>query len=112
MYNKNKKQIVTILSEIEINGEQIEVKFTGKCREVDNGIGRYEFHGCIGFDSQPGLEVEEISWDKTLYSDNVNSSIDIYLNNNEDDIMNTMSEKYEPEDYPEPDYESNLPVYP
>ena len=103
-----KRQTVTTLSEIDINGKQIEVKFTGKCREVDNGIGRYECHGYVGFDSQPGLEVEEISWDKTLYSDDVNSIIDIYLNKNEDEIMNTMCEKYEPEDYPEPDYESNV----
>lgn len=107
MYRKATSQSVITTSEIEINGEYIEVEFTGDCMEVDNGIGKYECHGYVGFDSQPGLEVEEISWDKTLYSDDENKIIEIYLDEHEDEIIETICEKYEPEepDYPEPDFD-------
>jgi len=95
---------ITTKCEIDFKDQVVEVEFIGIVNEVDNGIGRYEYHGSIGFDSQPGLEVEEIEWDKTTYNDEQNSIIESYLNDNEDSIMDALCERYQteyPEDYDE-----------
>ena len=103
---RNNSGSVSVYREIEIgNEEYIEVEFTGTVEEVDNGIGPYEYFGFKGFDSQPGLEVQEFEWDRSLYSDEVNEKIEKFSNEDEDGIMSEMCEKYEPyePDYPEPE---------
>ena len=86
-----------IEQEIEIpfineKGEQdydyINVKFTIYASYGNLGIGSYEFWGFKGNDVQMGWDIDEVTWDKALYSPEVNEIIDKYLED-----MNSILEK-------------------
>ena len=98
---------------IEIEGIEGEIELLGKIEMVDNGIGPYEYWGSKCVDIQIGPEVQEISWDKTKYSEEQNKIIDKYIDDNFDDLAQKMEEEFEPPeeiepDFPEPDFPESI----
>jgi hypothetical protein len=79
-----------------------EVSFWADIKIVDNGIGRYEYWGSIGFDSRLEPETQEIFWDKTLYSDEQNEIINRYVDNHFEEMAQKFEESYEGEGEPDP----------
>lgn len=80
------------------NGEQdydyVPVEFEIYGSYGNLGIGSYEFWGFRGYDEQMGWDIDEVKWDKTLYSPEVNAIIDRYLEKHMDSILDEM-DKYE-----------------
>jgi hypothetical protein len=84
-----------------------EIYFYGTPKLVDEGIGRYEYWGTIGYhsDIQPTMEDSEITWDAengealTLEQDKI---IQQYLNDNIEEIENAIIQDHDFEpDYPD-----------
>jgi hypothetical protein len=82
----------------EAGKDECEVEFEGYPKVVDNGIGKYEFWGSIGYDSQLSVECEEVTWDETLYTKEENEIIEKY----EEEAAEELCKNFEP---PEPDYD-------
>lgn len=80
------------------NGEQdydcVSVKFVVDASYGNLGIGSYEFWGMRGYDEQMGWDIDDVKWDETLYSPEVNAIIDKYLGEHMDSILDKM-DKYE-----------------
>lgn len=74
--------------------ELLEVEFLADLREVDNGIGAYEFWGQGGNDVQMGVKCEEVYWNKKAYSDIENAIIEKYLDDNFESITREFEELY------------------
>jgi len=71
---------MTITEEIEINGELLEVEFTGDCSIENDGIGAYEYWGAKCYD--PGRDYaimdDNLTWDRTKYTDEQNAAIEAF----------------------------------
>lgn len=52
------------------------------------GIGSYEYWGIRGNDVQMGWEIEDWSWNESLYTEKENKVIEKYMNDHFDDICN------------------------
>lgn len=94
--------LFVIDQEIEIpftndKGEQdydyINVTFTVYATYGNLGIGGYEYWGTKGYDIQMGWEIDEVKWNKDLYSPEVNEIIDNYLDNNIDSILDKIEKR-------------------
>lgn len=72
----------SVLKEIEINGEYIEVEFTGDCKIEDQGIGPYEYWGHHCVDTRYEPVCDDVTWDDKLYNENENKIIEEYMNEN------------------------------
>jgi len=64
---------------------------------TDTGIGHYECHGGIGFDTNVCTDVVNICWDIELYTIEENQLIDVYVNDNYEDLCNEFYEIIERE---------------
>ena len=78
------------------------VTFTGTCRMNDEGIGSYEFHGSRGYDSRMVPECEDITWNEDYYSEEENAAIRAYLEENYNELVAEIEEKFEEEGGDEP----------
>jgi len=78
-----------------------EVEIWADLKMVDNGIGHYEFHGSKGFDSRIEPEVQQVFWNRKLYSKDQNDIIDNYLDDNQESIDEELIDNSNP---PEPEY--------
>ena len=83
--------------EIEFKNEQgeqdyryLDVEFKVKGQYLDFGIGSYEYWGMRGYDSQMGWEIDDITWDKSLYSEEDNKWIDDYVERRMDDFVDDI----------------------
>ena len=104
-------QVITI--------KDIVVTISGEIKMVDNGIGHYEFWGTTGFDTQIEPEIQNIIWDKSLYTDEENIIIDKYIDDNFDELSDLIEVSLTDDDYPEEynkeydeEYENDEPISP
>jgi hypothetical protein len=73
----------------------IDVDFEGEVQVGNDGIGSYEFWGYRGYDHGVDyLYCENITWDKSKYTDNENYIIEKYLEKNFDKIENEICHNY------------------
>ena len=86
--------MATLIKEIDAETlpETLEVLFFGDVREVDNGIGAYEFWGQGGYHVQMCVQCEEVYWNKEAYSDTENAIIEKYLDDNFESITREFEE--------------------
>jgi hypothetical protein len=83
--------MAVVTEEIEIApDEYIYVDFEGDPSYEDVGIGSYEYWGFRGNDSSMQWVLEDIQWDKSQYSDDVNTIIQKYFEKNMQDIENQL----------------------
>ena len=60
----------------------------------NNGIGSYEYWGAPGFDAGSDyMAVEDITWDRTLYTDTENKLIELYVECNLKDLEREAVQK-------------------
>jgi hypothetical protein len=83
---------MTVTEEFEIpfNDDYIYVDITIEASYGNLGIGSYEFWGIRGSDNRYGYEVDDISWDKTLFTEEQNDVIDEWIGNNTEKIDNLL----------------------
>lgn len=84
-----------------IEGKTVEL--WAEYRHVDNGIGWYECHGYRGFDSQPDIEVTNITWEHAQFTAEENTIIDNYVDEHYEELDNYFYENFEGDDSGEPD---------
>lgn len=65
---------------------------------VDVGIGHYDFHGEQGFDSKMVCDIVNICWDIGQYTIEENQLIDVYVNDNYEELSSEFYEIIERED--------------
>ncbi len=79
----------TMTIEIELSEDKyLDVKLTANLSYGNHGIGSYEYWGIRGNDVQIGWEMDDYSWDETLYTAEENRFIAEYLLKNDDMIYN------------------------
>jgi hypothetical protein len=109
--------MATIEREILLDDESIQIEIEGNIIHVDHGIGHYEFWGSHGYDSQPGLEIDSISFKitsdipKGLTEEVLKPIIDWYLTKNSEIIDNDLCQKESDFDqtfYPEFEPEADI----
>lgn len=72
-----------MIIEINTKEEILEVELFFETSKVNDSIGSYDYSGFIYFDYQEDrIIVESFEWDKTLYSESQNKTIEHYINNN------------------------------
>lgn len=79
--------------------EDLLVEFYGYPRWEDNGIGAYEFWGEVGHHTEMNSVCDEIFWDRQNYSDEENTIIKSYLNENYFEIATELEELFENQEY-------------
>ena len=75
----------------ELDYRYLNVEFRVKGQYVDFGIGSYEYWGMRGYDSQMGWEIDEVTWNKSLYSNEDNEYIDGWVDRHMDDFINDIA---------------------
>jgi hypothetical protein len=102
-----------------IEGIEGEVELTADLHWENSGIGWYQFGSATEFDAgQNYLELDDLSWDKTLYTEEQNKIIGEYIDKNMDELNTIIPEKaeddYDPRnedfDIPEPDTDYDNPA--
>lgn len=79
---------LTIAREIEINEDEVlRVYFLVSATYGNHGIGDYEYWGFRGRDVQIGWEVDDVSWDKSLFTDEQNALIEKFYDTELDSII-------------------------
>ena len=69
------------------------VEFSGEPTLENDGIGSYEYWGSSETDKGHNyIDCEEITWDKSLYSNAVNEEIDEWLKNNYGKVVKSIGE--------------------
>jgi len=69
------------------------------CRLIscNDGIGSYEYWGSKEYDKgEDYLDIDEMTWDKTLYTEEENNIIDQYIKDNRDKITEKALKDYDP----------------
>lgn len=85
----------TTAREIEIDGDFIEVEFEGSPTVENDGIGPYEYWGYKCFDKGEDYQVlEELDYDKSLYSKEQNDIIERYIDDNFKSISESIIENH------------------
>lgn len=82
--------------------EEHDLEVTLKCTitSENNGIGSYEYMGHREYDSGEDCPVvEEMEWDKSLYTEYQNSIIQEEINKNWENISENVLDKFDPMDY-------------
>ena len=83
-----------------IEENDIEVLLECSIISENSGIGSYEYWGSQEYDAgEDYLIVEEMTWDKTLYTEEENNIIQEEINKNWDKISEKVLEKFDPSDY-------------
>jgi hypothetical protein len=102
-----------------IEGIDGEVELTADLHWENSGIGWYQFGSATEFDAgQDYLELDDLSWDKTLYTEEQNKIIGEYIDKNMDELNTIIPEKaeddYDPRnedfDIPGPDTDYDNPA--
>ena len=74
--------------------EMLEVEFYGYPKEVESGIGAYEFWGQMGFHSDIEVICEEVFWNEKDYTTTENEIIKQYLDKNYESIATELEEQF------------------
>ena len=91
---------MTLEHEYYIEELDLEVLFYCDCTMENSGIGSYEYWGSQEYDAGDDyLVCEHIEWDKELYTEEENTAIDKYLEENFCKIADKAIEKFDPSDY-------------
>lgn len=70
------------------------VEFSGKPYSENDSIGSYEYWGSKEYDEQPDyIAIDDIGWDKSLYTKEQNAIIDNYLNENLSEVEDALIKK-------------------
>jgi hypothetical protein len=89
------------------NAEQTEdfaVDFTCEIGSENDGIGSYEYWGFKGYDrGETYLTLEDITWNKTLYTDEQNVFIDEYIGDNYSKMEKVITEHFAKNNAPDYD---------
>ena len=73
----------TVTVEVELTEDKyLDVDFTGDISYDDVGIGSYEYWGIKGVDTQMAWVIDDLYWDKTLYSQEENTEIERWYHEN------------------------------
>jgi hypothetical protein len=87
---------MTVASEFEFEDmsteeEWLNVEFYGDASVENDGIGSYEYWGFKGYDKGHNyFIVENITWDKSKYTEQQNQEINKYLENNWDEVHDQL----------------------
>lgn len=82
--------------------EQLDIEVDCDCEisEHNDGIGYYEYWGSEGYDDGDYYyEVDDITWDRSLYHEEVNNYIDQYIKDNQDKIFKDILKSFNVNDY-------------
>ena len=79
------KTLNTIL-EVPFNDDILSVKLQIEYHIVDFGIGHYEYWGIKGYDSRPGVEINQVIYDQSFFTAEQNAAIEEKIDNTLDDL--------------------------
>jgi hypothetical protein len=92
--------------EIEFKDECIDVEFDCELHSENDGIGSYEFWGSKCYDAgNDYLVLDEMKWDKKLFTEEENEIIKKYLDDNWDILDENITQKLYDEGYGDDYYE-------
>ena len=82
--------------------EELDIEVECDCTiyEYNDGIGDYEYCGSKEYDSGDSyFEVDYITWDRSLYYEEVNDYIDKYIKDNQAKIFKDILNDFDANDY-------------
>lgn len=78
----------------------LEIELDYHLRTENNGIGSYEYWGSKEYDAgEDYLVLDDVEWDKSLYTNEQNELIDKYIVEHWDKIEEEILNKFDPSDY-------------
>lgn len=86
--------------ELYIEEHNIEVTIDCHCILGNDGIGSYEYAGARGYDAGTNyLIVEDMTWDRSGFTEEQNSIIQEHINRNYEEIADEVVNKIKPSDF-------------